>query len=72
MFFLFNSDVQVRFLTLGGERKMKCPKCKGRMYTEKYFDYVRSYQGWKCSCCGEMLDATIIANRARNQNHYLG
>ncbi|MGC9519724.1 MAG: hypothetical protein ACP5FP_08710 [Desulfuromonadaceae bacterium] len=51
---------------------MKCPKCKGRMYTEKYFDYVRSYQGWKCSCCGEMLDPTIISNRARNHNHYLG
>lgn len=51
---------------------MKCPKCKGRMYTERYFDYVRSYMGWKCSCCGEMLDPTIIANRARNHNLYLG
>ncbi|MBN2645923.1 MAG: hypothetical protein JXR59_10690 [Desulfuromonadaceae bacterium] len=51
---------------------MKCPKCKGRMYSEKYFDFVRSFQAWKCSCCGELLDSTIVANRARNQQQYLG
>lgn len=51
---------------------MKCPKCKGRMYSEKYFDFVRSFEAWKCSCCGELLDSTIVSNRARNHNHYLG
>ena len=51
---------------------MKCPKCKGRMHVEKYFDFVRSFEAWRCSQCGELLDATIITNRARNQNHQLG
>jgi transposase-like protein len=51
---------------------MKCPKCKGRMLTEKYYDFVRSFDAWKCTCCGEVLDPTILANRARNFNSLLG
>jgi len=27
---------------------MKCPKCRGRMYAEKYYDFVRSFDAWKC------------------------
>lgn len=45
---------------------MQCPKCRGRMYAEKYYDFVRSFDAWKCTCCGEVLDSTIIANRMRN------
>jgi hypothetical protein len=45
---------------------MQCPKCKGRMFAEKYYDFVRSFDAWKCTCCGELLDSTILANRARN------
>lgn len=55
----------------GGE-KMICPRCKGRMFTEKFYDFVRSFDAWKCTCCGEVLDSTIIANRARNNNLLLG
>lgn len=51
---------------------MRCPKCKGRMYLELYFDFVRSFEAWRCSQCGELLDATIISNRARNRKHQLG
>ncbi len=51
---------------------MKCPKCKGQMYLEKYFDYVRSFDAWKCSRCGEIIDATIASNRARNRNQHVG
>ena len=53
-------------------RFMKCPKCKGRMFAEKYYDFVRSFDAWKCTCCGEVLDPTILANRARNFNSLLG
>jgi len=42
---------------------MNCPKCKGRMYTEKYNDFVRFFDAWKCSCCGELIDSTILLNR---------
>jgi len=51
---------------------MKCPKCNGRMYLEQYVDFVRSFEAWKCSRCGELLDQTIVANRAKNQNQHVG
>jgi len=56
----------------GGRAIMKCPKCRGRMFSEKYYDFVRSYYAWKCTCCGEVLDSTILSNRARSRNVYLG
>jgi len=52
--------------------QMKCPKCKSRMYSEKYYDFVRAFDAWRCCACGEVVDPTILANRARNQNLYLG
>ncbi len=47
---------------------MKCPKCKGRMYTEKYYDFVRAFDAWKCCACGEVIDPVILANRARGND----
>lgn len=47
---------------------MKCPKCKGRMYTEKYYDFVRTFDAWKCSTCGELIDAVILSNRGRHNS----
>jgi len=51
---------------------MKCPKCKSRMYAEKFYDFVRAFDAWKCTCCGEVIDPTILANRARNHKVFLG
>jgi NAD-dependent SIR2 family protein deacetylase len=51
---------------------MRCPKCKGRMYAEKYYDFVRAFDAWKCCSCGEVVDPTILANRARSHNVFLG
>lgn len=51
---------------------MKCPRCQGRMYSEKYYDFVRSFDAWKCSCCGELVDSTILANRVRSSSTFLG
>lgn len=51
---------------------MNCPKCKGRMYSEKCYDFVRSFDAWKCSGCGEMIDEVILSNRAKNRNLFLG
>ncbi len=42
------------------------------MFTEKFYDFVRSFDAWKCTSCGEVLDPTILANRARNFNNLLG
>jgi len=55
-----------------GGVKMNCPKCKGRMFTEKFYDFVRTFDAWKCTCCGEVIDPTILTNRARNFRLFLG
>jgi hypothetical protein len=55
-----------------GGADMKCPRCEGRMFSEKFYDFVRSFDAWKCTCCGELIDSTILANRARNGNIFLG
>lgn len=47
---------------------MTCPKCRGRMYTEKFYDFVRVFSAWKCTCCGEVVDQTILANRLRQRS----
>ena len=59
-------------LYIEGRDAMKCPKCRGRMYAEKYYDFVRAFDAWKCCSCGEVIDPTILANRARNHNLHLG
>lgn len=51
---------------------MRCPRCKGRMFVEKFYDFVRSFRAWRCACCGEMLDSTIVSNRARSYNIQVG
>lgn len=35
------------------------------MHTEKYYDFVRSYDAWRCTSCGEVVDQTILMNRGR-------
>lgn len=51
---------------------MNCPRCKGKMFGEKYYDFVRSFDAWKCTSCGELVDSVILANRARNFNALIG
>ena len=55
-----------------GGKKMRCPKCKGRMHAEKCYDFVRSFDAWKCCLCGELIDPIILSNRARTQNLFMG
>jgi hypothetical protein len=42
------------------------------MYAEKFYDFVRAFDAWKCCSCGEMIDPIIMANRAKSQNFVLG
>jgi uncharacterized protein (DUF983 family) len=55
-----------------GGYAMRCPRCQGRMFAEKFYDFVRSFDAWKCSCCGELVDSTILQNRARSSSTFLG
>lgn len=51
---------------------MKCPKCEGLMIYEKFMDMEESsnfyFYGWRCLSCGNIVDSTIVANRALNEN----
>jgi hypothetical protein len=48
---------------------MECHRCLGFMVEEAFEDMqddtgVLSFQGWRCLICGEILDQTILKNRA--------
>ncbi len=42
---------------------MKCPKCKGLMYTERFSDFYIVFDVWKCVNCGALIDRTILENQ---------
>lgn len=44
---------------------MKCVKCHGLMYVERFYDYFSSCAAWHCINCGAIIDRTIAMNRRR-------
>lgn len=47
---------------------MRCHRCKGLMFSERFCDYQSNGQtcffGWRCAICGEIIDPVIQANRS--------
>lgn len=46
---------------------MKCSKCNGFMFVERYYDYFLRFDAWKCINCGNIMDSTINENRQNYQ-----
>lgn len=42
---------------------MKCSRCKGVMFQERFFGPGDPFWGWRCFRCGEIMDAQIFENR---------
>ena len=47
---------------------MPCPRCAGLMVLDQFADFLHdggyhSFTGWRCLCCGNVLDSVIIRNR---------
>jgi len=42
---------------------MKCHRCGSMMVYERFFGHDENYSGWRCICCGEIIDEVIMANR---------
>ncbi len=42
---------------------MRCHRCKGIMSYEKFYGAQEHFWGWRCICCGEIVDPTILENR---------
>ena len=56
-----------KHISKGDQVTMNCPRCNGKMYSEKFYDFVRSFEAHKCINCGEVIDPTILANRLRKE-----
>lgn len=47
---------------------MQCPRCQGLMVPDQFFDLINGdwfwrFDGWRCPCCGNILDPVIIRNQ---------
>jgi hypothetical protein len=47
---------------------MKCGKCGGFMYYEKFQDLREDFLGWRCISCGEIVDQVVLDNRLRQRS----
>ena len=43
---------------------MRCHRCGSIMAYEKFYGLQGGFWGWRCVCCGEIIDATILENRS--------
>jgi hypothetical protein len=50
------------------EVDMKCSHCNSAMNYQKFYNTQGYFWGWRCICCGEILDPVILENR-RSLNH---
>jgi hypothetical protein len=47
---------------------MQCPRCRGLMVPDQFFDLINdggywTFDGWRCLCCGNILDPVILRNQ---------
>ena len=42
---------------------MRCWRCCGLMVGERFYGPGNPFWGWRCVCCGEILDPIISENR---------
>jgi len=47
---------------------MECPRCRGLLVQDEFHDLrddtgQLSFSGWRCVCCGNVLDPVIVRNR---------
>ena len=50
------------------EHPMKCFRCGNAMNRKRFFDQKGNFWGWKCLCCGEIVDEVVL----KNGNHFGG
>jgi hypothetical protein len=44
---------------------MKCMKCGCLMSRERFQDLADAFEGWRCICCGDIVDNIILSNRSK-------
>jgi hypothetical protein len=46
-----------------GVNAMKCPRCEGYMWIERFADYYLTFYAGRCLNCGAIVDETILSNK---------
>jgi hypothetical protein len=47
---------------------MPCPRCRGLLVQDVFYDLLDGtghlrFNGWRCVCCGNVLDCLIVRNQ---------
>ena len=42
---------------------IRCLRCEGAMVHEKFYGLHEHFWGWRCVCCGEIVDQVVLENR---------
>lgn len=53
---------------------MLCGRCRGLMVRDQFYDLLDdsghlSFRGWRCVCCGNILDPLILKNKRARHFH---
>ena len=47
---------------------MKCARCHGKMYAEKFYSQNGAFHGWRCLICGDIIDPVILLHRISGES----
>ncbi len=53
----------MKYERMGLKGQIKCDRCGSIMVKEKYFGFEEQFWGWRCICCGDVVDQIILENR---------
>ena len=47
---------------------MQCPRCRGLLVLDTFYDLLDDtghlrFSGWRCVCCGNVVDPLIVRNQ---------
>jgi hypothetical protein len=48
---------------VGTSNTMRCHRCESTMVYEKFYGFQEHFWGWRCICCGDIVDRIILENR---------
>ncbi len=53
----------LKFNEQGSDDSKKCYRCESIMVYEKFYGLHEHFWGWRCVCCGDIVDQIILDNR---------
>lgn len=52
-----------KFKKIDPNNPTRCHRCESFMIYQKFYGSQEHFWGWKCVCCGEIVDQIISENR---------